>query len=289
MVEPSCNSRNIPRPIQREVRQRCGFGCIICGLPLYEYDHMEEWALVQRHVAEEITLLCNQHHREKTAGLLPKETVKEANANPFNLQKSVSKPYTPHFSGKQAEIIIGSNSFTCEDQGYGTIMVPISIDGLPLVGFVLGDGHLLLNLAVFDEYNVLVLQIKDNHLYYSTVPWDIQLVGTTLRIREAHRKILLEVEFKPPNKVTISRGRFLRNGVEVLVRPDSILISNNGMYIRGNHAHNCYGGLILGRHETPMPGFLAVDNISRYLGDRKTVLEFTREYQLKSAESQFDE
>ncbi len=34
----------IPLPIQREVRQRCGFGCVICGLPLYDYDHIIGWA-----------------------------------------------------------------------------------------------------------------------------------------------------------------------------------------------------------------------------------------------------
>ncbi|MEB6138331.1 hypothetical protein, partial [Klebsiella pneumoniae] len=76
-------------------------------MPLYEYEHMEEWALVHRHVAEEITLLCNQHHREKTNGLLPKERVREANANPFNLRNGVSKPYDLHFSGVNAEVVIG--------------------------------------------------------------------------------------------------------------------------------------------------------------------------------------
>lgn len=75
----ACTSRNIPRPIQREVRQRCGFGCVICGTPLYEYEHMEEWAEVKRHVAEEITLLCDKHHKEKTNGWLPKEDVRKAN------------------------------------------------------------------------------------------------------------------------------------------------------------------------------------------------------------------
>jgi len=220
------NSRNIPLPIQREVRQRCGFGCVVCGLPLYEYEHMEEWAAVRRHVAEEITLLCDQHHREKTAGLLPKEVVREFNAAPFNFREDVHKPYDLHFSGRSAEIIVGSNSFTCEDSGYGTFMVPISVDGLPLLGFVLGDGHLMLNLVVFDEFNVSVLHIKNNQLFQSTLAWDIQLVGTTLTIREGHRQILLEIEFCPPSKVVIQRGRFLRNGVEILVRPEHILITN---------------------------------------------------------------
>lgn len=61
---------------------------MVCGLPLYEYDHLLGWAAVQRHVAEEITLLCDKHHREKTLGLLSNEAVRAANANPLNLQRA---------------------------------------------------------------------------------------------------------------------------------------------------------------------------------------------------------
>lgn len=280
--EQKCDSRNIPLPIQREVRQRCGFGCVICGLPLYEYEHMAEWASVKRHVANEITLLCDQHHREKTGGLLPKEVVSKANLDPFNLRDNVSKPYNLHFSGKNAEIEIGSNSFTCEDLGYGTAMVPISVDGTPLIGLIIADGHLLLNLVIFDEFNNPVLHIKNNQLYYSTEPWDIQLIGTKLTIREAHRKILIEIIFKPPNKVIINRGRFLRNGVEILVKPEHILITNNSTVISGCSTSNCYGGLIIGYHDKPIGGFLGLPYIPRYLGDRSKALEFERESMVKN-------
>lgn len=74
---------------------------MICGMPLYEYEHMEEWAQVQRHVADEITLLCDQHHREKTGGLLPKQVVREANNNPYNLREGVSKPYALYWCLKR--------------------------------------------------------------------------------------------------------------------------------------------------------------------------------------------
>src|SRR5207248_2332597 len=32
--------------MKREIRQRCGFGCVLCGRPLYTYEHMEGWARV---------------------------------------------------------------------------------------------------------------------------------------------------------------------------------------------------------------------------------------------------
>jgi trigger factor len=147
------SARDIPLPIQREIRQRCGFGCVICGLPLYEYEHLLGSANLRRHVAEEITLLCDQHHREKTAGLLPIEKMIKANNTPYNLREGVSKPYDLHYSGEECEVVIGSNVFSTRDGGYGTTLVPVSVDGTPLLGFILGDGHLLLNVNIFAEYN----------------------------------------------------------------------------------------------------------------------------------------
>lgn len=270
------NSRNIPLPIQREVRQRCGFGCVICGLPLYEYEHMEEWAIVKRHKAEEITLLCDQHHREKTAGLLPKEEVLKANSDPYNLKENVSKPYNLHFSGKTAEVEIGKNFFTCKDSGYGTQMIPLLIDNTPLIGIVLADGHFLLNIIIFDEFNNPILRIRNNQLYYSVNPWDIQLIGTKLTIREAQRKILIEINFEPPNKIKINKGRFLYNGVEILIRPQNILIINNSIVVSGSSAKNCHGGLIIGNQSENISGFMRIPHLNRYLVNRKEALSFEK-------------
>jgi trigger factor len=253
----------IPLPMAREIRQRCGFGCVICGMPLYEYEHMEEWALVQRHVAEEITLLCDQHHREKTNGLLPKEVVAAANLNPWNLREGVSKPYNLHFSGKTAEIELGSNTFTCEDGGYGTAMIPISVDGIPLLGFILGDGHLLLNVVLFDECNDLVLHIQNNVMVYRMNAWDITLIGKTLTIREDQGKFYLEINFLPPSKISISRGRLLCNGVEVSVSAKSIVINNSNTFERCSF-HNCNYGVAIGPHKNPVSGAMVMPRVLRY-------------------------
>jgi len=152
----------ITLPMQREIRQRCGFGCVICGLPLYEYEHMLGYAKVQRHVTEEITLLCNQHHRERTSELLPIDVVIAADKNPHNLKEGVSKPYDLHYSGDECEVVIGKNKFITNDAGNGVTMTAISIDDMPLLRFSLENGHLLLTLNVFNEFNQFVLQIIDN-------------------------------------------------------------------------------------------------------------------------------
>ena len=69
--------RTIPESIKRKVRQRCGFGCVICGIGLYEYEHFApEYKDAKSHAPEGITLLCPNHHARKTIGRLSLETIK---------------------------------------------------------------------------------------------------------------------------------------------------------------------------------------------------------------------
>lgn len=246
-------------------------------MPLYEYEHMRGWANVQRHVAGEITLLCDQHHREKTAGLLPMEAVREANANPFNLRAEVSKPYDLHFSGDTCEAVLGSNTFTFRYGGVPTFTVPVGVDGVPLLAFVLDEGHLLLQLRLFDETNSPVLQIQNNQLIYSVSPWDIRLVGRNLVIRDAPRKILVDISFDVPNRIVINRGRFLLNGVEILLTPDYFLIVNNSTMMSQCQMNDCHGGIIIGAQDMDGGTAFRIAGVPRYLGDRSTAIRWAEE------------
>lgn len=35
-------TRDIPASVKRAVRQRDGFGCVICGLGIYTYEHIDQ-------------------------------------------------------------------------------------------------------------------------------------------------------------------------------------------------------------------------------------------------------
>lgn len=264
MQDNTPTSRNIPLPIQRIVRQRCGFGCVLCGFPLYEYDHIIDWSQTNTHNADEITLLCDKHHKEKTNKLLPVEDVKKANEKPFCLRSGVSKPYDLHYSGNQCKMVIGSNKYIsqCAVGGEG-VVCPIVVDSVPLLHFVMQDGHLLLNANIFDEFNQLVLQIVNNQLIYSVSSWDIQLVGRCLTIREASRKILIEIKFETPNTIIINRGRFLFNGVEILTRVDSWTITNNDLKMSGN-TYQAPCGIMVGKNNLGLSVGIYIPELSRY-------------------------
>jgi trigger factor len=261
-MNPNSERPAIPLPILREVRQRCGFGCVICGIPFYQYDHILGWAKTERHIAEELTLLCLQHHGEKTSGLLPNEVVIEANKNPYNLRQGVSKPYNLHYSGSECETRIGSVVFTTKDEGYGTEIIPLSIDDIPIIGFIMSNGHLLLTLNLFDHFNNFILRIINNQLVYSVSPWDIEFIGRNLIIRGKKRNIFIDIKFEVPNKIIISRGRFILNGVEVLIHPDFVHVVN-GIKTSHMRVENFHGGLILGRNEKQVRGAVSVPKIPR--------------------------
>lgn len=206
--------------VQRDVRQRCGFGCVICGMPLYEYHHIDEDPT--NNVASNITLLCDLHHKEATNRLLTREQIANANLEPYNQTHGVSSPYGLHFQGEEFECVIGGNSFSSRrrDNERSTCAIAISVDDIDIVWFRIdSSGNLFLTATIFDENNRPLLIIRENTLMFRTVAWDIEFKGRKLIIREAARKILFEMELRPPREVVIERARLLCNGIEIRVQP----------------------------------------------------------------------
>lgn len=208
--------RKISRPIRREVRQRCGFGCVVCGGFPYEYHHMTPWAEVKRHDADNLTLLCTKHHREATGPnpLLPEAMVREANASPFNRDRLNTPDDTLHFSARTVSIEVGSSVF----RGSGDQSITaITINGEPILKFRLEDGHYLLSARIYDRANRLLLRIDDNELTHSTVVFDVERVGNEIIIRTADREIALHLAFFPPDRIRVLRGEFWYSGKRLSV------------------------------------------------------------------------
>jgi trigger factor len=218
---------------------------VICGLPLYEYDHLVPWSEVETHEAHNLVLLCDRHHREKTSGLLPLARVIEANKAPANLSTGVSSPFDLHYGGHDCEALIGSNVHTWPRMHDGLMTVPVLIDDTPIVMFRVEDGHLLLAVQLFDEDNELLVQVFDNELVFSTEEWDVEFEGRKLTVRSAPRNVFVGMTFEPPSRVVIDRGRIWRNGIKVTIQQAYVLVGN-GNKISGSRMVNCNFGLATG-------------------------------------------
>lgn len=119
-------SRTIPSSVRREVRQRCGYGCVRCGLALYDYEHFDpEFKDADAHVANGITLLCMQCNQKKRRGMLSAESVRGANLAPRCLQQ-----------GYASEIFdFGPNSLTVAFAGVTFTDTPklIVVNDIPIL------------------------------------------------------------------------------------------------------------------------------------------------------------
>lgn len=235
----------IPMPVKRKVRQGCGFGCVVCGLPLYEYDHLVPYSEVKAHDPQNLVLLCDRHHREKTAGLLSRSQVAAAHALPYNVQMEESYPYGLHYEGASCEALVGSNKIVWPELVDGSVVAGILIDDTPIIGFAVDEGRLLLTVQLLNDANELLLQIVESELTFSMSSWDVEFAGNRLTIRHAPEDIFVKLAFEPPYRVVIDRGRFWRNGVELKVTPQELLIAG-GIQMAGVEISNCPVGMLIG-------------------------------------------
>jgi hypothetical protein len=271
------NRPSVKAGILRTVRQRCGFGCVICGKPIFEYEHMLGWANVRRHVASEITLLCDDHHRAKTGGFIPAELVVAADKDPINLKTGVTRSYPLIYYGTQYVIGIGSCSFEKTDGQLSALNQIIRIDGEPLLWVRLEDGHILLNLRVYNSKGGIALEIVDNELVANVNSWDIEVVGTQFTIREGKGNILFDLLFTPPSSIHVRRGRFLRNGIELLITPRWAALLNTCTLFHRLAMSSCTAGFVFGDDPHPPFGIFNIANIPRNGWDRNSSVAWARQ------------
>ncbi len=219
----------IPERIKREVRQRCGFGCVFCGIPLYHYDHIEEYAIVKEHTATNITLLCANHHDLKTRGLLSSEVVRTKDAAPYTRPRGQTSSLPLFYFGDRAEIIAGGNHVSVA----GLKGSAMRIDGHSLVDFELVEGSIMLNLDFRDRVGLPVLRVQQNELIHSTHLWDYNFVGQRLSIRERSGLLYLIVGFDTDRRqVVINEGLVSHNGIDLFFNPRGFCILNNRSLFR---------------------------------------------------------
>jgi trigger factor len=233
-------NRNIEvsRPTKLEVRQRCGFGCILCGLPIYQYDHMHGYSESTADVPEEITLLCPNHHADKTLGRLPLEKVLQANDAPVNVKTGVSSPYGFHYQGGMCTIGIAQSQFI----GVGHKLTALLMRDEEVISFDFSsDGQLFLNANIRDRSGELVFSVQENEMLYSSRQWDIEYVGQTLTVRQGQRDILFELKFGPPSRIDLTRANLAYGNVAITVDATAFHVEGPPPRIRHVERYTTYG------------------------------------------------
>lgn len=174
-------SRNIPEDIKRKVRKKCGFGCIICGSALCDYEHVDPlFAECTTHSPDGIVLLCVKCHAEVTRNFLSKEYVKKHIAKPKATELGYSHEFL-RYCGSSPKIKIGNLMFD-------NCSIPVSVDDYPLIEFSESsdpNAPFELSATFFDKQGNPILAIDRNHWKINAGSWDATLSSGTILIKDS--------------------------------------------------------------------------------------------------------
>lgn len=240
------SERYIDQDTKRQVRRRCYFGCVVCGCPIFEYDHVIEFSNVRSHSVENLVLLCSFHHELKTRGRFPIEVIRQYQENPFNKNNEYTTGATAaFFSSNDGVITVGECKFTFpfDQDGVGNAIV---IDGIPTLGFVREDGRLMINIRIYHPGVGIALKVERSELQVNTGVWDYRFEGAKLRIWSDKLSRSLSLDFRP-NGIEIVKGE--------LFGPESKIKFGGGVITVGNTTLANYqivsGGLRIGNPDPP--------------------------------------
>lgn len=198
-------SRDIPDAIMREVRQRDGFGCVVCGLAIVDYDHVApEFNEAREHSSSGIVSLCPGCHGRKTRGLLSTETILDAMQKPKAKQRGFS--FDSFDIGRSHPVIVFGNVLARNTP----VILRMNGQDVLSVRPPLDEGQpFLIDARFANEFGQKILWIDSNNWHVPISNWDVKASGRTIELRQVAGRFSLILRCDPPNKLTIERFRMM--------------------------------------------------------------------------------
>lgn len=204
--------RDMGAELRREIRQRCGFGCVVCGSAFYDYEHFNpDFCDATEHVAEGITLLCMQCNQKRRRKLLSRETVANKNKDPMCRRDGFSSEVFD-FGTDPIEVYVAGNKFKHVD----TLIMLGGCEVLSVAEPVNAGEPFRLSGFFSDRTGATTLEIEENVVRVGAGNWDVENRGARITIRKQLRDISLVLFLEPPNRITVERidmqceGRYLK-------------------------------------------------------------------------------
>lgn len=237
-------ARRVPADIKRIIRQRCGFGCVICGIGFYEYEHFNpDFADATEHNPKGMTLLCSQCNQKRARGRLSAQTVSLANDNPKCLEQGFSNELFD-FHSEPLEIVLGGLAFyNCQHL--------IVVNGTPILSVQPSsepNSPMLLSGIFCDSLGRETLKINENEWLVESSTWDVDCEGSRITIRSAPRQLALVLKMNPPRGILVERLDMFFEGVRFIVDEENFRFSLDGERWNswsGCSMRNSYGGIVI--------------------------------------------
>ena len=235
-------SRTIPAEVKTAVRQQDGYGCVICGKMLVDYEHIDPlFCDATEHNAEHIALLCSEHHDQVTRRILPKRIIKEHKAKPYCKQRGFADSrYFPH--PNDIKIKCGTSYF----QDTKKI---IEINGKPIIWIEDEEDQILFNAIFYDNEGNKVGYLNKNTFIALVKDCDIYAVASRIEARLKKGIINLQLDIEADGIVDIKRLSAKYGGTKININnKGEIYVDSHGSTVTFSNlqTYNCGGAISLG-------------------------------------------
>lgn len=204
-------ARFIDAATKRAVRQRCGFGCVVCGCAIVQYHHFDPpFANAMSHEASGITLLCGQCHDRAGRGIIDQGLVSGANASPFCLNAGHAKDIL--FTSTASLPVWFGSSRVCAE-------AIIKFDDDVVVGLSRpedSNGPIQLNATLTDQKGSELLRVINNEWRVGAHMYDIQTTRDRLRISDGPRDVVLDMHLAARDELRIERLKMWYRGFAIV-------------------------------------------------------------------------
>lgn len=182
----SNNRPPIPPEVKRILRKEAGFGCVVCGYPIYDYHHIIEFSHDPHMRPEDMIILCPNHHREVRK--ISEVKQREYKAIPFNIKKGYTNG---QLTIDEPDLMteIGGNVFI--NNGF-----ILTVDDEPLLSVKVDEsGKLLLTATLYDKEDNCIALIQDNEwISGDSNIWDLTFGFNWIRILKKSREVSLYID-----------------------------------------------------------------------------------------------
>ena len=218
--------RYVPQEVRREIRSRCGFGCVICGLAYYDYEHFDPaFADAKEHNPNGMTLLCMQCNQKRARGTLSVDTVARANASPRCKQQGYASE-SFDFGPDPIKVILGGINFT----GCETLIRVAGADLLAIRPPLESGSPFRMSGTFSNEKGEITLRIDDNVFSVHEENWDVEVSGTKITFRRALGDVALRIRLMPPSAIAIERMDMKMGGYHFKATEYDFKYSGDGVF-----------------------------------------------------------
>ena len=219
----SLNGRNIPQPIQKQLRREANFGCALCGCPIIEYAHIIPYRNIQAYLPENIVALCPNHYTNFDRGEFSDSYLRDAKNNPHN------KTYIQDaffIDSQDIAVNVGKSKFI------NTSRI-LAVNDFDIISIKReNERYILLDLNFFDKLNNLIAVVYENSWTAektASAVWEIVYKPHHLVIRNISRNLFFESKIE--NEELFITANMYYNAIPLSITNDGIWISENEMGI----------------------------------------------------------